>query len=125
MPRTLGMPAVLISALLVMSDFESTFFKGIFMVPKELSHSYSKSCNDFQGPQDKESYAHPLKISNSSSLSDEDRETRPPSITFHPVEGSSLNPTHFIPTNNLKESNQARNTMLNIKKVVNPDYGLA
>lgn len=96
------MPAVLISALLVMNDFESTFFKGIFMVAKELSHSYSQSCNASRGPQDKESFAHPLQISNNSSLSDEDRETRHPSITFHPVEGSSLNPAHFIPTNNLK-----------------------
>lgn len=102
MPRTLGMPAVLISALLVMSDFESIFFKGIFMVAKELSHSYCKSCNDSLGPQYKESYTHPLQISKSSSLSDVDGETRRLLKTFHPVESSSLNPSHFIPTNNLK-----------------------
>lgn len=72
------------------------------MVAKELSCSYCKSCNDSLGPQHKESYVHPLQISKSSSLSDEDRETRHLSKTFHPVESSSLNSSHFIPTNNLK-----------------------
>lgn len=70
------MPAVLISALLIMSDFETRFFKGIFMAAKELSHSYCKICNDSLGPQHKESYTHPSQISKSSSLSDEDTETR-------------------------------------------------
>lgn len=73
------------------------------MVAKELSHSYCKSCNDSLGPQLKESYTHPLQISNSSSLSDKDRETRHLSKTFHAVESPSLNHSHFIPTNTLKE----------------------
>lgn len=72
------MPAVLISALLVMSYFESMFFKGIFMAAKELSYSYCKSCNDSLEPQHKESYAHPLQISNSSSLSDGRQKNKAP-----------------------------------------------